>query len=309
MKCRRQNRCPTYQHRCEHRGRGTEMEQRHRCPQRLTGAELPGRRGCRGRGEQVVPCGGNGFRRPGCAGSEEQRSDVARRRRCVRRPPQRCRPANSLKDNGCQARQLIGQLGDPRLAFSVGDNHLRPRQSERVQQEVALVGRVHRGGHRADATGTQPEVDPLRTGRGEQRDTVAWSNTQVQQSISGRAGTPTHLFEGHVDTVDRHHHPVGNCSARRSRTAATLNRSTPKSAGPIGFPSHAGAAPTGTRAIRLLKPSQPPGPDRRWRCSRSRLSRPLRPGRNDAPSAAAPRSRAPPPVRGSASPGTSCSPR
>jgi hypothetical protein len=114
-----------------------------------------------------------------------------------------------LHDNAREPRQLICQLGDARLVLRVGDNHLRPRQSECVQQEVALVGRVHGGGHRADASGAQPEVDPLRAGSGEQCDAIARSNTQVQQRISGNTGPLTHLLEGHVDVPDRHHHPVG----------------------------------------------------------------------------------------------------
>ena len=133
-----------------------------------------------------------------------------RRRRRVRR---RCADVSAepivLHDNAREPRQLIGQLGDARLALSVGDNHLRPRQSKCMQQEVALVGRVHGGGHRADASGTQPEVDPLRAGAGEQGDAIAWSDTQVQQRISGSTGPLPHLLEGHVDAADRHHHPVG----------------------------------------------------------------------------------------------------
>ena len=57
--------------------------------------------------------------------------------------------------------------------------------------------------------GAQPEVDPFRAGRGEQRDAVTRSDTQVQQRISRGAGPLPHLLEGHLSTGDRHHHPVG----------------------------------------------------------------------------------------------------
>ena len=121
---------------------------------------------------------------------------------------------------------------------------------------------------------------------------AAWDRRRICSKVTS---TPS------IDIITR----SGHCSARRSRTAATLNCSTPKSAGPMGFSSHA-AARTGTQDIRL---PQQPGPDHRWRCSRSRPALPVRPGRSGAPSGAAPRSRAPLPVPGSASPGTSCSPR
>src|SRR6202035_5149337 len=75
--------------------------------------------------------------------------------------------------------------------------------------ELALVGGIHGGAHCAYASGTQPEVDPLRAGPGKQGDAITWSDTQVQQRISGSTGPLPHLLEGHVDAADRHHHPVG----------------------------------------------------------------------------------------------------
>ncbi len=75
-KCRRQHRRRTDEHRRQHRWRGAEVEQGHRGPQHVALVEFPsgGRR--RSRGEQVVPGGGDRFRRPGGTRREEQRRQV-----------------------------------------------------------------------------------------------------------------------------------------------------------------------------------------------------------------------------------------
>ena len=179
-----------------------------------------------------------------------------------------------------------------------------------MQQEVALVGGVHRCGDRTDPCRTQPEVDPFRAGRGEQRDAITRSDTQVQQRISRRAGPPPHLLERHVGTGDRHHHPVRKllgATIEHRRDAEPIDTEISRAdrlsvacgCRPSRHAGHSGSS----------KPSLPPGRDHRWRCSRSLRASSLRPGRSGAPSAAAPRSRAPLRVRDSASPGTSCSPR
>src|SRR5947209_4543261 len=49
-----------------------------------------------------------------------------------------------------------------------------------------------------------------------------------------------------IDIITR----SGNSSARRSSTAGTVKRSTPKSTGLMGFPPQTGAAPAGKRGIR-----------------------------------------------------------
>ena len=69
---------PADQHRRQHRGRRAEMEQRHGSPQRVARFEFPGCGDGGRRGEQVVPCGGDRFGRPGGTGREEQRANVPR---------------------------------------------------------------------------------------------------------------------------------------------------------------------------------------------------------------------------------------
>jgi hypothetical protein len=78
-----------------------------------------------------------------------------------------------------------------------------------VQQEIPLVRGIHRGAHRADARRTQPEIDPFRARRGEQRHRVTAADTQTPQHVRRRAGAPAHLLEGHVDAGNRHHDAVG----------------------------------------------------------------------------------------------------
>ena len=184
------------------------------------------------------------------------------------------------------------------MPLGVGDDDLGARQPQRVQQKVALVGGVHRGGHRADARGTQPEVDPLRAGRREQRDGVAPADTHVGQRISGGAGPLLASARTSRRPGDRHQHPVGKllgAPVQHGRDGEVLDTEMRRTDRPV--------RPAGIRH------PQPPGPVHRRRCTRSRRARALCPGRSDAPSAAAPRSRGPPPAPGWASPGTSCSPR
>jgi hypothetical protein len=121
---------------------------------------------------------------------------------------------------------LIVDFVDARLALRVGDNHPGARQSERMHEEVTLVGRVHGGGYRTDASGAQPEVDPLGAGAGEQGDAVARSNTQVLQRMSRRTGPLPHLLEGDVGAADRHHDPVGELlgtTVQHRRNAESLD--------------------------------------------------------------------------------------
>ena len=204
--------CPADQHRGQHARRRAQMEQRHRGPQHLARTELPGRRDRRGHREQVVPCGGHRLRRPGGARREEQAPHVLGRRGAVghgSRTHQRVGERITLHHNVSHGLQLAGNLIDAGSSLGVGEDHLGPRQPQRVQQEVAFVCGVHRRAHRADACRAQPEVDPFRAGGAEQRHTVTAPNTQVGQDVRRRAGPLPHLFEGHLDTGDRHHHAVG----------------------------------------------------------------------------------------------------
>ena len=179
------------------------------------------------RGEQVMPCRRDRLRRTGRAGSEEQcpdfpgfcRRDVGWARRCVR---QHLGQRIADDENRGHCVHAIDHLAQARMAFGVGDDGLGPRQPQRVHQKVVLVGRVHRGGHRADPSGTEPEVHPLRACRGEQRDGVPSANADVGQRIRGGARTSSHLLERHRRARDRHQHAVTELLRRARRAPPEL---------------------------------------------------------------------------------------
>ena len=123
----------------------------------------------------------------------------------LQRAAQRIIPDHNLG----QRAQLAGNLVDAGTVLSVGEDHLGLRQPQSVQQEVALVRGIHRRAHRADASRTQPEVDPFRAGGGVERDAIAATDTQIGEHARRGTGPLPHLLECHLDAGDRHHHPVG----------------------------------------------------------------------------------------------------
>ncbi len=94
------------------------------------------------------------------------------------------------------------------MPFGVGDDDLRARQPQRVDEKLVLVGDIHRGGHRADPRGTEPEVHPLGACRREERDGVTPRDTVVGQDIRGCARAISHLPERHRRACDRHQNAV-----------------------------------------------------------------------------------------------------
>ena len=204
--CRRQHGRPADQHRRQHRRCRAEVEQRHRGPQHLTRVEFPGR-GHRRRprrtgsasvvatafdGPVVPDVKNSAATSPGSAGAAsggllDARANASDSESLTTRTDRHRvhavdRPRST---RGCRSASVMTTLArDSRSACT---------------QEVALVGGVHRGGHRADARRTQPEVHPLGAGRREQRDAC-------------RPGR----------------HPCRATRSRRRRTAAASARTSPR---------------------------------------------------------------------------------
>ena len=183
------------------------------------------------------------------------------------------------------------------MPFGVGDDDLGPGQPQRVHEKLVLVGDVHRGRHRPDPGCAEPEVHPLGARRGEQRNGVTPRDTVVGQHVRGRTRAISHLRERHRRACDGHHRAVAellSAQVQHVRDREALDTELRRTDRPVRLP--------------VFRHPPPPGPVRRWRCTRSRSATPPRPGRTDAPTGAARHSRGLPRGPDWASPSTSCSP-
>ncbi len=300
---RGQHRRRAEKHRHQHRGRCAQMEQRHRAPHHVTGLKLPCGRYPRCRGEQVMPRRCDGLRRSGGAGREEERRQLLRSGRDGFGWGARCvgqRVGQTITDNQYCSHGFhpVDDLTHAGMPLGVGDDDFRARQPQCVDEKLVLVGDVDRGRHRSDPRGTEPEIHPLGAGPREQRDGVTPRDTVVGQHVRGRARVISHLCERHRRSGNGHHHAVAellSAPVQHVRDRETLDTELRRTDRPVLPPA--------------FRHPPPPGPVRRWRCTRSRSATALRPDRSDAPNAAGRHSRGLPRAPDWASPSTSCSPR